>query len=158
MPQTLTVHVEPPEVRRGKVTFRWAQDGQNALQTRNRWFVDYHGVPVGRMDRRLLYDVLLSLQLPTRWPTGSRSTCRSRWAGAAWSSGAPTTTAPGWASPVPWTTPAATTRGGPGARGRSSSRSGATWSWAAVMPTPRLRAWADAWGVPGVDGAATGVR
>jgi hypothetical protein len=64
MPQTLTVHVEPPEVRRGKVTFRWSQDGQNALQTRNRWFVDYHGVPVGRMDRRLLYDVLLSLQLP----------------------------------------------------------------------------------------------
>lgn len=60
----VTVQVLPPQVRRSKVTFRWSQDVPNQLQTRDRWFVHYHGVPVHRMDRRLLYEVLLSLQLP----------------------------------------------------------------------------------------------
>lgn len=34
------------------------------MQLRNRWSITYHGVPLPRMNRRLLYDVLFSLQLP----------------------------------------------------------------------------------------------
>jgi len=62
--ESMTVRVHPPQVRGGRVRFSWEQDRNQTLQRRNRWFVHYHGVPVARMDRRLLYDVLLSLQLP----------------------------------------------------------------------------------------------
>jgi hypothetical protein len=71
-PERLTVQVHPPDVHRSTVTFRWTQDLPNALQTRDRWFVRYHGVPVDRVSRRLLYDVLLSLQLPV-WAAMART-------------------------------------------------------------------------------------
>lgn len=45
------------------MTFSWDQSAENTLQRRNDWYINYHGVALGRMDRRLLYDVLLSLQL-----------------------------------------------------------------------------------------------
>lgn len=60
---SLTVQLHPPEVDRGRVRFSWDQDVPNPYQRRNTWRVDYGAVRVDRMDRRILYEVLLSLQL-----------------------------------------------------------------------------------------------
>ncbi|GAA1139095.1 hypothetical protein [Ornithinicoccus hortensis] len=61
--ESLTVRIHAPEVVRGRVRFSWEQDGENPYQSRNTWRVDYGRVRVDRMDRRVLYEVLLSLQL-----------------------------------------------------------------------------------------------
>lgn len=63
-PGRVRVRVHRPEVRGGRVRFSWDQDAPNPHQRRNDWWVHYHGVPVHRMHRRLLWEVLLSLQLP----------------------------------------------------------------------------------------------
>lgn len=74
VPVPVVVRLDPPRVRRSTVTFSWRQDADNTMQHRNRWSITYHGVALDRMDRRLLYDVLLSLRCRsgTRWPRQSR--------------------------------------------------------------------------------------
>jgi hypothetical protein len=71
-PEKVQVRVHRPQVRHGRVRFSWDQDVANPLQRVNAWWVHYHGVPVHRMDRRLLTEVLLSLQLPL-WAAQGRS-------------------------------------------------------------------------------------
>ncbi|MGB6022494.1 MAG: hypothetical protein WBG89_09230, partial [Ornithinimicrobium sp.] len=61
---TTNIQLDRPQVKGSTVTFTWSQEGENPLQLRNRWSITYHGVPLPRMNRRLLYDVLFSLQLP----------------------------------------------------------------------------------------------
>lgn len=64
LPGTAQVRVDPPVVDGSTVTFSWRQDAANPLQLRNRWSITYHGIALARMNRRVLYDVLLSLQVP----------------------------------------------------------------------------------------------
>ncbi|WP_153395018.1 hypothetical protein [Ornithinicoccus halotolerans] len=70
-PTRARIRVHPPVVRESRVDFSWEQDIENHYQRRNRWYVDYHGVPLATMDRRVLYEVLLSLQLPM-WAVQAR--------------------------------------------------------------------------------------
>jgi hypothetical protein len=72
IPEPLTVRVHAPRVTRGRVAFSWEQDRPNPFQRREGWYVDYGDVPLARMDRRILYDVLLSLQLPI-WAATARA-------------------------------------------------------------------------------------
>lgn len=62
--QSLRVDVRPPRVRGSTVRFSWEQDRANPFQHRNGWSVRYDGVDLGRFHRAVLWDVLLSLQLP----------------------------------------------------------------------------------------------
>ncbi len=63
-PHRLDVAVDAPHVRGGTVRFSWTQTSPNRLQYRNRWSVRYHRVPLRRLHRVVLWEVLLSLQLP----------------------------------------------------------------------------------------------
>lgn len=62
------VVVDRPDVRGSRVRFSWSQDVPSSVQRTDHWSVRYHGVPVRRVlrstGRGLLYDVLLSVQLP----------------------------------------------------------------------------------------------
>ncbi|WP_420112051.1 hypothetical protein [Pseudactinotalea sp.] len=64
----MQVEVQPPAVRGGRVRFAWDQDVPSTTQLAHRWTIRYIGVPLRRVLRRttraLLYDVLLSVQLP----------------------------------------------------------------------------------------------
>ncbi|WP_380168722.1 hypothetical protein [Jannaschia sp. R86511] len=71
LPERATVRVGAPRVRGGRVLFHWQQDVPRWHQSRSRWFVHYHGVPLERMGRRVLFEVLLSLQLPL-WAASAR--------------------------------------------------------------------------------------
>lgn len=62
------VEVQLPAVRGGRVRFAWDQDVPSTVQYAHRWTIRYVGVPLRKVLRRatraLLYDVLLSVQLP----------------------------------------------------------------------------------------------
>lgn len=74
LPEHVTVRVDPPRVRGGRVLFHWRLDVPRWHQRRSRWFMHYHGVPLDRMGRRILYEVLLSLQLPLWAAAGKQVT------------------------------------------------------------------------------------
>lgn len=63
-PATARVVLERPQVRRDRVRFRWTVDRPNPLQVENGWTMRYDGLDLAALDRTVLYEVLLSLQLP----------------------------------------------------------------------------------------------
>lgn len=64
----MRVVVARPDVRGSRIRFAWTQDVASTVQTADAWSIRYVGVPLRRVLRRatraVLYDVLLSVQLP----------------------------------------------------------------------------------------------
>ncbi|WP_336923650.1 hypothetical protein [Aquipuribacter sp. SD81] len=63
-PARAVVRLLPPVVRGDRVDFAWDGDHPDALQLRRRWSMRLDGVPLDRLHRAVLHDVLLTLQLP----------------------------------------------------------------------------------------------
>lgn len=63
MSAPLTIVVDAPVVRGGRVFFSWTHPGGSALQRRTRWRAHFVGVRLDRLPRAAIWDVFLSLQL-----------------------------------------------------------------------------------------------
>ncbi|MDV3222841.1 hypothetical protein [Intrasporangium sp.] len=68
----MRVTVDPPRVIGGRVTYSWHLSEPSDLQHRNRFMVRFHGVPLRRFHRAVLWEVLLTLQLPVWARMGER--------------------------------------------------------------------------------------
>lgn len=63
-PESAThVRLHPPVVRGGRLSVAWEQDPPSRFQRRTQWYIEYHRLDLERMDRRLLMEVVLALQL-----------------------------------------------------------------------------------------------
>lgn len=60
----MRVTVHSPRVVGGRVYYSWDLSEPSDLQHRNRFMIRFHGVPLRRFHRAVLWEVLLTLQVP----------------------------------------------------------------------------------------------